>query len=130
MNVKKTILHALVSAILASIACVIYNNIYSKAFEVNFSGVLTVGGAVGACVFGSLLMAAAYFFALKWKGDKLIGWVNVLITILSFASIVGVFGFQLPLTIESPEMFAGLAIPMHFFPALAFFTVAPFFKSK
>jgi hypothetical protein len=36
----------------------------------------------------------------------------------------------LPLNIESPEMFPGLAIPMHFFSALFFFAVYPYFRSR
>ena len=75
-------------------------------------------------------MGLGYYVGYKWKGEKSIPWINILISVLSFASIVGVLGIQLPLTIESPEMFPGLAIPMHFFPALAFFTISPFFKIK
>ena len=73
-------------------------------------------------------MGAAHFLVFKWKGAKMIGWLNVLIAVLSFVSIIGVLGMVLPLDIESPEMFPGLAIPMHFFPALAFFAVKPFFE--
>jgi hypothetical protein len=34
------------------------------------------------------------------------------------------------LDVEFPEMFPGLVIPMHFFPALAFFAIDPFFKQS
>jgi len=34
---------------------------------------------------------------------------------------------SLPLDIEYPEMFPGLAITMHFFPAIIFFGLYPFF---
>lgn len=128
MSLKKTVIHILVSALLASAASVIYNIIYCAAFELKFSSVLNTGSIIGATVFGCALMGLAYYFSYKWNGEKLIGWVNILIAVLSFTSIVSVLGVQLPLTIESPEMFPGLAIPMHFFPALSFFTLTPFFK--
>ena len=127
MPVKKSILHALSSAALASLACVIYNTIYSKAFELNFSVVLNIGGIVSACVFACVLMAAAYYIGIKWRGDKATRWINMGIAVLSFVSIIGVLGFQLPMDVENPELFPGLAIPMHFFPAFSFLVVYPFF---
>jgi hypothetical protein len=128
MTIKQSAIHSLVSAALASAACLIYNKIYSEAFYVDFSKVMNAFGIIASCLVGCLLMGAAYFLVFKWKGNKWIGWLNVLIAVLSFASIIGVLGMVLPLDVESPEMFPGLAIPMHFFPALAFFAVKPFFE--
>jgi hypothetical protein len=130
MTIKQSAIHSLVSAVLASIACLIYNKIYSDAYYVDFSKVMSPFGIIASCLIGCLLMGAAYFLVFKWKGTKWIGWLNLLISILSFASIIGVIGMLLPLDIESPEMFPGLAIPMHFFPALAFFATIPFFDQK
>jgi hypothetical protein len=50
--------------------------------------------------------------------------------VLSFASIIGAIGMTLPLDIDFPELFPGLVVPMHFFPALAYFAIAPFFKKE
>jgi hypothetical protein len=130
MTVKQISLHVALGAVLAIIASIIYNTIYTAAFAVDFSSVLNVGGIIGSTTIGCLLMGLGYFLGYKWKGEKLLPWINLLIAVLSFASIVGVLGMQLPLTIESPELFPGLAIPMHFFPALSFIAVAPFFKAK
>jgi phosphoglycerol transferase MdoB-like AlkP superfamily enzyme len=66
----------------------------------------------------------------KWKGEKALGLYFVFVALLSFASILSVFAFKLPLDLESPELFVGLAIPMHFFPALAYFTLSPFFHIR
>jgi hypothetical protein len=45
-------------------------------------------------------------------------------------SLAGAFGAKLPLDIEAPELFPGLVVPMHFFPALGWFTLKPlFFRS-
>lgn len=130
MTLKRTLIHALVSALLAIAASVIYNIIYSTAFELNFNSVLNTGSIIGATLFGCVIIGLTYYFGFKWKGEKSIGWINILVSVLSFASIISILGMQLPVTIESPEMFPGLAIPMHFFPALSFFTIAPFFKSN
>lgn len=130
MTLKKTALHTLVSVLLAIVACLIYNSIYTKALDVNFSKVINAGGIIGATLFGCVLIGLTYYLGFKWKGEKSIGWINICVAVLSFASIAGVLGAQLPMDVESPELFPGLAIPMHFFPALSFFTVAPFFKSK
>jgi hypothetical protein len=130
MSIKQISYHVLFSAALAIIASVLYNKIYCAAFEVDFSAVLNVGGIIGASIFGCALMGLAYYLGFKWKGEKLLAWINLLICFFSFASIIGVFGMQLPLNIESPEMFPGLAIPMHFFPALFFFAVYPYFRSR
>ena len=126
---KRFLLQGLVASILSSVAANIYNSVYSTAFNVDFSKVLNSLGIISACVFGCILIALGQLLLFKWKGEKLFGIYNLLVTILSFASIVGVLGFKLPLDIESPEMFPGLAIPMHFFPALAYFAIAPFSKS-
>lgn len=128
MMLKKISFQTLIAAVLAIVACAIYNSIYSKAFDVNFSSVLNMGGIIGSCVFGCILIGVTYYLAYRWKGEKLIGWVNVLVAVLSFASIVGPLGMSLPVEMDSPELFPGLAIPMHFFPAFAFFTLSPFFK--
>ncbi len=127
---KNGLIHALVSAILASIACSIYNIIYTRSFFVDFSAVVNTGGIIGSCTLGCLLMSVLYLLAMKWKGDRIIVWVNILISVLSFASIISVLAFSLPLDVESPEMFPGLAIPMHFFPALSFLTLSPLFRTK
>ena len=84
----------------------------------------------GASLFGTMLMALGYGI-LKWRHwSRMKGVLNILISILSFASILGPISMTLPLTIEMPEMFPGLVIPMHFFPVLAFLTIAPFFEEK
>jgi hypothetical protein len=128
MTIKKILLHVFISATLASLASLVYNSIYSAAFEVNFSMVLNTGAIIGSTCFGTILMGLGYFLCYRWKRERLIGVLNILIVVLSFASIIGVLGFQLPLEVESPELLPGLAIPMHFFPALAFFCIVPFFK--
>jgi hypothetical protein len=130
MNWKRGLVLGLASAFLSGLACVIYAQIYSRAFYVDFSKVINISDMIGSSVIGCLLMTAGYILLIKWKGNKLIPWANVVYGISSFASIVAVLSFKLPLDMESPELFPGLAIPMHFFPVLSFLTVCPFFKNK
>src|SRR5215212_10280747 len=52
---------------------------------------------------------------------------SAIIAISLFASILAPFAMKLPFDIETPELFPGLIVPMHFFPALAWFTLKPLF---
>ncbi|WP_426670465.1 hypothetical protein ACPPVU_04300 [Mucilaginibacter sp. McL0603] len=128
MNWKKELALSLASAFLSGLACVIYDQIYSRAFYVNFSKIINIRGIMVLSIIGCLLMSIGYILLIRWKGNKLIPWANVVYGVFSFASIVAVLSFKLPLDMESPELFPGLATPMHFFPVLSFLIVYPFFK--
>lgn len=130
MSWKQSFMLGIVSTFLASLACIIFAKIYSQAYYVDFGKIVAPLNIISSCAIGCFLMAIGYKLGIKWKGEKLIAWLNIIYSVLSFASIVGVLGFNLPLDIESPEMFAGMVIPMHFFPALSLFTIYPFFKIK
>lgn len=130
MSWKQTFLLGTVSTILSAIACIIYANIYSAAFYVDFSKTVGVVNMISASAVGCFLMAIGYKLAIQWKGIKITGWLNLLYSLLSFVSIVAVLGFNLPLEIESPEMFPGMVIPMHFFPVISLLTLYPFIKIK
>lgn len=128
MNWKQTFIMGIAASLLSSSASIIYLNIYKEALLVDFSKVAGTSNIIAACTIGCILMAVGYKLALKWKGTKTIGWVNLLFSIISFATIAGVFGFSLPMDTESPELFPGMIIPMHFFPVLSIITIFPFFK--
>lgn len=127
MNLKKGLIAGLTSGIVSSGVSILYSQIYSEAFYVDFNAVLNTSGIVIACMLGCILMALGYVIAARLKRPLLIPILNVLYCIMSFASIIGILSFKLPLNIEFPEMFPGLAIPMHFFPALSFLALVPFF---
>lgn len=130
MNWKQTLIMGIVGSLLSSLASIIYLNIYKEALVVDFSKVAGTPNIIAACSIGCLLMAVGYKLAIKWKGTKTIGWLNIAFTVFSFATIAGVMGFNLPMEIESPELFPGMIIPMHFFPVLSILTIYPFFKIK
>ncbi|MBL7901136.1 MAG: hypothetical protein JNK73_04005 [Bacteroidia bacterium] len=130
MNWKQTLIMGVAGSLLSSLASIIYLNIYKEALVVDFSKVAGTSNIIAACSIGCLLMAVGYKLAIKWKGTKTIGWLNIAFSVFSFATIAGVMGFNLPLDTESPELFPGMIIPMHFFPVLSILTIYPFFKIK
>lgn len=127
---KKAFTIGLISTVLSTIACLVYAKIYTEAFYVDFSAVVGTINMISACAIGCFLMVIGYKFAAQWKGEKAVAWLNIIYGVLSFASIAGVLGFNLPLDMESPEMFPGMVIPMHFFPLIAVLSVYPFFSVK
>lgn len=128
MNWKQTLLLGIAASLLAAMASIIYLNIYKEAFVVEYGAIIGMSNIVASCTIGCLLMAMTYKVVIKWKGTKALGWMNIVFSLISFASIVGVFGFNLPLDTESPELFPGMVIPMHFFPVLSFLTLFPFLQ--
>ncbi len=128
MNWRQALIMGIAGSLLSSLASVIYMNIYNEALVVDFSKVAGISNIIAANTIGCLLMALGYMFIINWKGVKTIGWLNIVFSVLSFASIVGVMGFNLPLDTESPELFPGMIIPMHFFPILSILVIFPFFK--
>ena len=126
---KKTFIHGITAGILSAVAGCIYFNIYQTTLGTSFDKVVNLGSIAGASVFGCMLMSIGYFLLEKFNKANLKAWLNIVIAVLSFASIISPISMSLPLDIEFPELFPGLVVPMHFFPALAFFAIAPFFQN-
>lgn len=125
---KSIIANGLVAAVLASTAGIVYRNVYETTLHVNFNqSVNNVSIGVASAV-GCFLMAAGFILLERYKRWHLKGWLNLLITILSFASIIGAMHAGVPVQSNKPELLAGLIAPLHLLPALAFFTVSPLFN--
>lgn len=127
---KKLLIHGVLAGLLSGIAGIIYLNIYINAFDVDYNQIINSSAIIGSSILGCMLMTLGYGVLTKFNKQNLEGWLNLIIAVLSFASIIGPIGMSLPLDIEFPELFPGLVVPMHFFPALAFFAIYPFFKQK
>jgi len=130
---KKSLFLGITSGILAGIASIIFEQIYLKAFYLDFSTIASPVALMSACIFGCVLAAVGYWALTKWLKQSGEIVFNLLFTILSFASILGPIATTLPLDLDADLtlMFPGFAITMHFFPALAWFTLKPlFFKSR
>ncbi|HTQ29307.1 MAG TPA: hypothetical protein VMI35_14310 [Puia sp.] len=126
---KKLFFHALLSAVLSTMAGIIYCRIYFFATEVDFSRVINPASLAGMNTLICMLAAGinrllAWLF--KKNGEKLF---TLLFSILSFSTVVIPISISLPLDIKQPELFPGLAVPLVFFPAMAWFTLGPWFRT-
>jgi ABC-type branched-subunit amino acid transport system permease subunit len=124
---KRALLLGIISGLLAGIAGLVYARVYYTANEADFSKVASAVRIISSSLFGGILAAIGYTIlvrALKTRGEIVF---NLLFTIFSFASLLLPMAYKLPLTIETPELFPGMVIPMHFFPALGWYTLKPIF---
>lgn len=127
MMFKKVILLGITAGLLAAIASLIYTDVYQSSLGGDFSRLVNVGTVLPATLLAGVVAGVGYFLLDKWlpRWGELI--FNLVFVVLSFASIVIPFGATLPLDIDYPELFPGLTVPMHFFPALAWLTLKPLF---
>ena len=127
---KRVFFHALLAGALAAIAGIVYYRIYFFATEADFSKVLNPFSITGMSVFVCMIASFIYFGLVKWLNEKGEIIFNFLFSIISFACVMVPISLSLPLDIKFPELFPGLAVPMVFFPALAWMTIKPLFGRK
>jgi hypothetical protein len=127
---KKYFIHGLVSGILASLAAIIYLRVYFFVTLADFSSILGIPRIVGFNILYCLMATFLNWFLVIWMKQRGEIVFNFLFSILSFALIIVPISISLPLEIEFPELFPGLAIPIIFFPAIAWYTIVPFFREK
>jgi hypothetical protein len=127
---KKYFIHGLVSGIMAALAAIIYYRIHFFAMQADFSRILGIPRIVSLNILYCLIAAFLNWFLVLWLKQKGEIVFNFLFSILSLALIIIPISISLPLDIEFPELFPGLAIPMIFFPALSWYTIAPLFREK
>lgn len=124
---KKALLLGIVSGLLAGVAGIIYAKVYYSANEADFSKVAGTVRIIASSLFGGVLAAIGYTLLdklLKANGEIVF---NFLFTLLSFASLLLPIGHRFSPPIDTPELFPGMVIPMHFFPALGWYTLKPLF---
>lgn len=127
---KKSLLLGIVSGLLAGIVAVIYAKVYYSTNEADFSKVASTVRIIASSLFGGVLAAIGFALLDKWLKGKGEIVFNFLFTALSFATLLFPIAMRLPRTIDTPELFPGMVIPMHFFPALAWYTLKPLFIKK
>ncbi|ULQ53607.1 hypothetical protein [Flavihumibacter fluvii] len=125
---KRIFIHALFAAVLAAIAALIYDRIYFFATQVDFSSIVNVYTIFGSSILVCMICSFIFYGLLNWLKDKGETLFNFIFSIVSFTGILLPLGMSLPLEVKSPELFPGLAVPMVFFPALAWFTIRPLFS--
>lgn len=124
---KRIFFLGILAGILAAVAGIIYNRIYFFATETDFSKILNTASIIGFNLIICLTASFLYWMLVYWlkrKGEIVF---NFLFAILSFAMVIIPISISLPLEIKNPELFPGLAVPMVFFPALAWHTLKPLF---
>ena len=128
---KNHFYHGLLSGIMAALSAIIYDRIYHFATATDFSMIINPGTMISLSVVICLLFSVLYYFITLIFGYKTgtITVVHILFSILSFAVIIVPISISLPLSVSHPELFPGLAVPMVFFPALAWFTFKPLFEA-
>jgi ABC-type branched-subunit amino acid transport system permease subunit len=128
---KKSLALGIVSGLLAGIAGAVYARVYHQSLGADFSKVASTVRILAASLFGGVLAAIGYTLLDRWLKSRGEIVFNILFSLLSFATLLAPFAVKLPLDLETPELFPGMVIPMHFFPALAWFTLKPIFiRSK
>jgi uncharacterized membrane protein len=124
---KQTLYHGAVSGLLAGLAASIFNEAYCQALIVDFTSVFTWLNLLAVCVFSCVLASLGYFFFAKWVKKGTDSWFNAIFLIISFITFLLPFSSELPMEIESPELFPGLTLPMHLFPILFWLATKPLF---
>jgi hypothetical protein len=114
---------------MAALAAIIYSRIHYFATEADFSGIINIGTMISLNLIVCLLLSIVYYFFVSNSKKKRDLIYHLLISILSFAAVIIPISISLPLSVKNPELFPGLAVPMIFFPALAWFTFKPLFFS-
>src|SRR5450432_889645 len=127
---KRKFLHASLAAILTAIAAFIYRRIYFFATEADFSKVLSTSGIIAYSILICMLAALLSYSLTRYLGKRGEIIFNFLFSIISFAAVMIPISVTLPLNIPFPELFPGLAVPMVFFPAVAWYTVNPLFTKR
>ncbi len=130
MSYKNLLIRGLVTAVFAALACIVWNKIFYFAMMTDFSAIINIGSIFGANIFAGVVMATGYFIITKYIKKNGVLVFNILLATLSIASFYSPLSAELPLDITAPELFLGLAAPMHLFPALAWFTLEPVFVKK
>ena len=124
---KKILFQSIVAGILASVAGIIYNRIYFFATETDFSRVLNTGSIIGLNMMVCVGAGIIYWVFISWHKNRGEIIFNLLFSIVCFTAVMIPISITLPLKIQMPELFPGLAVPMVFFPPMAWYTIRPFF---
>lgn len=127
---KRFFLHGLVSGLLSALAGYVYYRIWFFATLVDFSMVLGPVRIISLNILAGMVAAFINWLLvsrLKQNGEKVF---NLIFSLASFSLVIIPISISLPLDVKFPELFPGLAVPMVFFPALAWFTIAPFFRRE
>jgi len=128
---KKLFFWGLTAGILSAVVSLIYNRIFQFSYTmdgvpdysrlINIPVLIAVN--IGVCMMAAI---ACWGFIVLFKKKAELAF-NLLFAIISFGSIAYPISVTLPLDIQMPEFFPLLAIPLHFFPIIAWLILRPLF---
>jgi hypothetical protein len=124
---KRSLSLGLVSGVLSGLASVIYQYVYHAALGADFANIVSISAIIIASIFACSVAALGYVWFSKWFKTNANQVFNLVFVMFCIVTLASPFAFKLPLTAQSPELFPGMTIPMHLFPALAWLTLHPFF---
>ena len=124
---KRSLSLGLTAGVLSGVASVIYQHVYNAAVGADFSNIVTIVSIIVASIIGCSIAAIGYVWFSKWFKTNANQVFNLVFVAFCMLTLVSPFAFKLPLTVQSPELFPGMTIPMHLFPPLAWLTLHPFF---
>jgi hypothetical protein len=127
---KRIFFQSLAAGLLSALCGWIYSRIHFFATQADFSAVLNPLSITAYCIIISILIGFIYWLiqSVSKKNPQLI--FNLAIAVINFAAVIIPISVSLPLTVQFPELFPGLAVPMLFFPLIAWHTLQPLFKSS
>lgn len=117
-----------VSGLVASFAALGYDYMYAEAFWTDFTLIINAKSIFSSMMFATIIASIGYFFILKLNTRFNEFIFNFLFGAVTFGSIFLPLSMSLPLEINNPEMFIGLAVPLHFFPMLFWMSFKPLFE--
>ena len=124
---------AILSGLLSGLAAYLYGMVFQEALLVDYSEVVPTAAMFISSLIGAVLATAGFAGLMRITpkyGEVIFGFLFALV---SFMSIAGVFAAQLPDSDDESFYYLiyGYAIPMHFFPYVAWYTLKPIFiKNK
>lgn len=123
---------AILSGLLSGLAAYLYSMVFQEALLVDYSAVVPTAAMFISSLIGTVLATAGFAGLMRITpkfGEIIFGFLFALI---SFMSIAGVFAAQLPDNDDESFYYLiyGYAIPMHFFPYVAWYTLKPIFLRK
>jgi hypothetical protein len=127
---KRKFLQGILASILSAVTGIIYQHIYYFANEVDFSKVLGISKIVSFSVLACMLAVFLNYILNRLFKERAEIIFNFLFSITSFVCVMIPISITLPLNVQFPELFPGLAVPMVFFPVISWFTINPLFTNK
>jgi hypothetical protein len=129
----KKIIWALSSGLLAGVVSYFYGEMFEQQLFEDYSNVVPTPAIFISCLVGTSFATLGYGLTTKFLPTSIGDFVfTLLFAAISTASLIGVLGFTF--TDNSSEthqfIFYGYAMPMHFFPFLAWYVFKPLFAHK